>query len=48
MEDKPKGKTLAIIGNANCIGLSTAKRLESEGAYVFTTGRDKKDEGVLE
>lgn len=48
MEDKPKGKTLAIIGNADCIGLSNAKRLEPEGAYVFVTGRDKKEEGVPE
>jgi NAD(P)-dependent dehydrogenase (short-subunit alcohol dehydrogenase family) len=36
---KLDGKTALTTGGTSSIGLATAKRFVSEGAYVFVTGR---------
>ena len=38
-----KGKTAVITGGGTGIGLATAKKLASEGAFVFVTGRRKAE-----
>lgn len=35
------GKTALVTGGTSGIGLATAQRLATEGAYVFITGRDR-------
>src|SRR5690349_8329052 len=35
------GKTALVTGGTSGIGLSAARRLAAEGAYVFITGRDQ-------
>ncbi|MET9173983.1 SDR family oxidoreductase [Streptomyces misionensis] len=37
-----EGKTAVVTGGSTGIGLATAARLASEGAYVFITGRRKE------
>jgi NADP-dependent 3-hydroxy acid dehydrogenase YdfG len=37
--DKLSGKIAMVTGGSSGIGLATAKRFVSEGAYVFITGR---------
>lgn len=39
MSRKLEGKTAVITGGSSGIGLATAQRFVSEGAYVFITGR---------
>ena len=43
MGNKLEGKIAVITGGASGIGLTTAKRFVSEGAYVFITGRSQKN-----
>jgi NAD(P)-dependent dehydrogenase (short-subunit alcohol dehydrogenase family) len=43
MGNKLEGKIAIITGGNSGIGLATAKRLVSEGAYVFITGRRQKE-----
>jgi len=43
MVDKLKEKIAVITGGNSGIGLATAKRFVSEGAYVFITGRRQKE-----
>ncbi|MDN5847862.1 MAG: SDR family oxidoreductase [Candidatus Nitrosocosmicus sp.] len=42
-EDKLKEKIAVVTGGASGIGLATAKRFVSEGAYVFVIDRNQKD-----
>jgi NAD(P)-dependent dehydrogenase (short-subunit alcohol dehydrogenase family) len=43
MSQKLAGKIAVITGGSSGIGLATAKRFISEGAYVFITGRRKTE-----
>jgi NAD(P)-dependent dehydrogenase (short-subunit alcohol dehydrogenase family) len=43
MGNKLEGKIAVITGATSGIGLATAKRFVSEGAYVFITGLYQKD-----
>lgn len=43
MGNKLEGKIAVITGGNSGIGLATAKRLVSEGSYVFITGRRQKE-----
>ncbi len=43
MGDKLEGKIAVITGGGSGIGLATAKRFVSEGAYVFITGLYQKE-----
>lgn len=43
MGNKLEGKIAVITGATSGIGLATAKRFVSEGAYVFITGLDQKE-----
>ena len=43
MENKLEGKIAVITGATSGIGLATAKRFVSEGAYVFITGLYQKE-----
>ena len=42
MGNKLQGKIAVITGGTSGIGLATAKRFVSEGAYVFITGLSKR------
>jgi NAD(P)-dependent dehydrogenase (short-subunit alcohol dehydrogenase family) len=46
VENKLEGKIAVITGGNSGIGLATAKRFVSEGAYVFITGRREKELNV--
>jgi NAD(P)-dependent dehydrogenase (short-subunit alcohol dehydrogenase family) len=43
MLQKLAGKVAVITGGSSGIGLATAKRFVSEGAYVFVTGRRQSE-----
>ena len=43
MGNKLEGKIAVITGGNSGIGLATAKRVVTEGAYVFITGRRQKE-----
>ena len=43
MGNKLEGKIAVITEGNSGIGLATAKRFVSEGAYVFITGRRQKE-----
>ena len=43
---KHEGKVAVVTGGTSGIGLATAQRLQSEGAYVFITGRRKAELGA--
>jgi NAD(P)-dependent dehydrogenase (short-subunit alcohol dehydrogenase family) len=42
-ENKLEGKIAVITGGNSGIGLATAKRFVSDGAYVFITGRRQNE-----
>jgi NAD(P)-dependent dehydrogenase (short-subunit alcohol dehydrogenase family) len=43
MSNRLAGKVAVVTGGSSGIGLAAAKRLASEGAHVFVTGRRKKE-----
>jgi NAD(P)-dependent dehydrogenase (short-subunit alcohol dehydrogenase family) len=43
MRNKLEGKIAVITGGNSGMGLATAKRFVSEGAYIFITGRRQKE-----
>src|SRR5260370_7311236 len=43
MSKKLEGKTAVITGGTEGLGLATAKPFVKEGAYVFITGRRRKE-----